>query len=326
MPELDRDSSNVNRTGINHQSDLPQHELNNEEKPEGVSRGRNVYESEDSKRLIEKETQGKIPVIEEKRDVTVAETAKSQKINAYIDKITDISKRSTLDVTSLIDIIRENRLLLATLSLALLITIALVVVCFAASIVLCVVIVVILNVVLKSLLDSHIDNKHATLSIIKDFATNLLEEYPEDNYQQALDRLEELTTSREFYQKVKMFRIELQNVSKHLSVDHNYEAAIKQTQELLTFMFDFIKQDLPEDKKTTFTKIKKQYLTKFLNNREIGKKFLDSISCINSTKEKQLNLLTATESEKPRSEFLQDAFYAGIEAYLHKDQETNLLL
>jgi hypothetical protein len=182
---------------------------------------------------------------------------------------------------------------------------------------------VVLSGVLITYLASSNDKNVGTF-LIKDFATNLLQEHPDENYQQALDRLMELTNSKEFSQQVKLFRQQLQNVNEHVgSVDSDAELS-KQTQTLLNFMFNFIEQDLIEDKKTDFIEIKKQYLEKLMHNKEISTNLLDNILLKNSTakqlKDDSKSNKTASSSYSPSANYMREAFYNGINLYLRQHQ------
>jgi hypothetical protein len=174
------------------------------------------------------------------------------------------------------------------------------------------------------MIKSHRNTKQTALTIIKNFAANILEEHSEDDCKQALDRLKELATSKEFYQQVDLFRGELKNLIHFGSLGTTPDPVSKQTQDMLTFMFGFIEQGIPEGQKIAYKTVKEQYLTKLVNDAEVAAKFLDNIM-IGSSSVKQIAAQQADSSEPSRQTSnsylsekidLNKIFSSGVQAYL----------
>jgi hypothetical protein len=316
--------SNDRKVGVadtRQQNDLQQSESSEIEEPKGKHEGKDVSKEEVQQRIPQDHSTSSYAG--HKRDVSIIEdTTKEQKINDFIDKMADINIHG--EDTSFIKQASAATLLSFSLAAIVCLAVALALTFVWPLVVPLAVAVVLSGILIKYLSNDDTNNQQAAILIVIDFAVNIIEDYPNENYQQALNKLEELAASKEFYKQVKIFRDSLQNVSDHEDIGYKDGELIKQTQAMLTFMFDFIKQGVPEDKKTAFTEIKRKYLKEILNNRGIGEKFLDGMSLKNFNKKKPINVLAILrELEDPK--VLQDAFYMGIEAYLHKDQETNLL-
>jgi hypothetical protein len=330
MSSVDRQDSKKS-TGQYQNSETGQAEAGQDAQSEGMSSdGRLVTGPETQEKAIEKET-GQIAVgtATADRNVSVAEGDKSQAIDAFIDKVAEISmSRIDVDIKNIlgsIDAISAKAMIFAVL-ISVVITLSLVL--WPVAIVFSVVLLVGIGISMTKLVVSHLNNKQAALSIIKNFAKNLLEEYPDDNYQLALDRLEELVTSKEFYLQVKTFREELKIILDPENFDRNYKNATDVTQELLTFIFNFIEKDMSPDELTTFKEAKEKYLNKLLKNEDAGKELLDSMVRVNFSSKQQdkaiehaIGLKKASlMSSKQRD--VDAAFYRGIKAYLDKDQNT----
>jgi hypothetical protein len=262
----------------------------------------------------------------------IEDIPQEQKTHDFIDKIADIKIHG--DDLSFIK--QASAATLLSFSLATIVCLGVsIALTFLWPLVVPLAVAVVLSGVLIKYLSSSgsdSDNEIAARMIIKNFTVSMLESYPNESYQQVLDKLEELSTSKEFYQQVKIFKEELNNVMNPKKLKSNYQNTTDMTQKMFTFIFDFIEKGISPDEQTTFKEAKEKYLNKLLKT-DSASELLNNIIHVNSTSEQddsgmleriaKRDELTSIRVKQRQTE---TAFFKGIEAYINKEKNNTLKL
>jgi hypothetical protein len=242
-----------------------------EEQLGGTSNGRDVSGAKSSGSAIPEEQTANVQNVN--RNISVVQDNKEKHMQEFADKITKISKRTE-------DVIFIKKVSAATLLSFSLASVVCAGIAFALTMLWPLVVPLAVTVVLSGVLIAYLANysgdyeekdQYIAEIMLKDFNKNLIPKYSDEQYQQGLERLEQLTKSKEFYKQISLYRKALEDLcSKEVEGANEYtskaENVSKMMTNMLTIMFEHMEKDLPEDQKSGFMKAKDEYLSKIKFN------------------------------------------------------------